>query len=255
MNNFFDTHSHLNFSDFDDDRNEVIEKTLSAGGRMIIVGTCAKDSKVAVDIAGSRDAGVYASVGMHPTEKGEVFDTNYYRSLAKNNKVVAIGECGLDYFRDKGEEFKIGQRELFIKHIELALELDKPLIIHCREAHGDVFDILNRHRDPKLRGVIHFFSGDWPIAQKYFDLDFLISFAGVITFSRDYDGVIKKAPLDKILIETDSPFAAPVPCRGKRNEPIFVKEVAKKIAEIKNISNEEAMRTTCANAIRLFVRN
>ncbi|MEK9183917.1 MAG: TatD family hydrolase, partial [Patescibacteria group bacterium] len=188
-------------------------------------------------------------------ERGD-FDANYYRNLAKNHKVAAIGECGLDYFHKNNKE---KQKEIFKKQIELALELDKPLIIHCRQAHDDVLDILNSYRGSMLRGNIHFFSGDWEQAQKYFNLGFLISFTGVITFpplrragTGDYDEIIKKAPLEKIMVETDAPFVTPVPYRGQRNEPFYVKEVAQKLAEVKGLSYEEVAKATTDNAVKLF---
>ena len=257
MFKLFDAHSHINFPDFDKDREEVIKKALDDGVGMIIVGTDTDDSALAAKIASQCDIGVYASIGFHSLsiERGD-FDANYYRNLAKNHKVAAIGECGLDYFHKNNKE---KQKEIFKKQIELALELDKPLIIHCRQAHDDVLDTLKSYRSPTLRGDIHFFSGDWEQAQKYFNLGFLISFTGVITFpplrrasAATYDEIIKKAPLGKIMIETDAPFVAPVPYRGRRNEPLYVKEVAKRIAEIKGVSYEEIAKTTTQNAIKLF---
>lgn len=260
MFKLFDTHSHFNFPDFDNDRNNIIEKTLNEEVGMIIVGTCADDSARAIEIAGRYDSGVYASVGFHPANiRSDDFDASYYRELAKNPKVVAIGECGLDYFRQDNKE---KQKEIFKKQIELALELDKPLIVHCRDAHDDVLGILNSYRGLALRGDIHFFSGNWEQAQKSFDLGFLISFTGVITFpplrrtgAGDYDEIIKKAPLEKIMIETDAPFVAPAPYRGKRNEPLYVAEIAKKIAEIKGLSYEEVAKITTENAMKLFNLN
>lgn len=280
MNNFrfFDIHSHLSFPEFNDDREEVIKKALDEGGGMIIVGVSAEDSERVIKLASKYDRGVYASAGSHPDSKGE-FDYDYFLKLIKNGKsekgekVVAIGECGLDYFHGKGKEARQKQKEIFIKHIELALELDKPMMIHCREAHKEMLEILSAYASPKLRGNIHFFTGSWEQAQKYFDLGFLISFTGVITFPPQkninknceqtvnkniqpaaLNQLVKKAPLDKIMAETDAPFVAPVPYRGKRNEPLYVKEVIKKIAEIKNISYEEVAKATTENAKRLFLR-
>jgi TatD DNase family protein len=243
-----DIHSHLNFPDFDKDRDEVIERALEAGIWTINIGSNFENSKQAVEIAEKYD-GVFAGIGLHPDEK-ENFNIDYYRQLAKHPKVVTIGECGLDR---KTCNLNLETQEiLFKKQIELALELDKPLMIHCRDAHEEILDILNSFQTTKLQGNIHFFSGTWEQAQKYFDLGFTISFTGVITFTRDYDEVIRKAPLDKIMIETDAPFVAPVPFRGKRNEPLYVKEVAKKIAEIKNLSFEEVAKATTKTASTLF---
>jgi len=252
----FDIHSHLNFPDFDD-REHVIGEMRAEGIFSIVVGTDKDTSKLAIEIAESATAGenLFASVGLHPTDKeNEEFDMSFYRELASHPKVVAIGECGIDLFRrDKSDIER--QRNLFIKHIELAVERDKPLMVHCRDAHNEVLEILDSYYliyGDKLRGNIHFFSGDISIAQKYFNLGFSISFAGVVTFSRDYDEVIRSAPIDKIMIETDSPFVAPAPFRGKRNEPIYVKEVAKKIAEIRGISYEVVAKATTNNALRMF---
>ena len=273
----FDAHSHLNFPQFDRDREEVIKRMLDSGIRTIVVGTDKKTSEEAVKLA-ERYENIYASIGLHPTE-GEDFDYEYCRKLAKNPKVVAIGECGLDYYRTKGEKELNKQKDIFKKQIELAIESDKPLIVHIREAgppspdsagnvsqycadgrtpspsaHADVTDILSSCKCLKLRGDIHFFSGDWRQAQVYFDLGFLISFSGVVTFARCYDETIKKAPLDKIMIETDSPFAAPSPYRGKRNEPAYLKEIAAKIAEIREIACEEFVAAATQNALKLFLK-
>ena len=246
--NLVDIHCHLDFKDFNDDRDEVIKRALRENIWMINIGIDAKTSQKAIEIA-EKYEGVFASVGLHPDEK-ENFDMDYYRQLDKHPKVVAIGECGLD-LKSQKSNLK-SQINIFEKQIELALELDKPLMIHCRDAHEEILDILNSYRDSKLRGNIHFFSGNWEQAQKYFDLGFTISFTGVITFARDYDEVIKKSPLDKIMIETDAPFVAPVLFRGKRNEPLYVREVAKKIAEIRNEPYEKIAEITTANAQKLF---
>lgn len=253
MFKLFDVHSHINFPDFDKDREEVIKRSLEDGTGMIIVGTAADDSARAVKIASQHSGGVYASVGLHPTDKiEEGFNADYYRKLAKNPKAIAVGECGLDYFHQGNKE---KQKNIFKKQIELALELNKPLIVHCRDAHNDVIDTLNSYRNSVLRGDIHFFSGDWEQARKYFELGFLISFTGVITFTRDYDETIKNTPLEKIMVETDAPFVAPEPYRGKRNEPLYVAEVVKKIAEIKGVSYDEVAKATTSNAIKLFNLN
>lgn len=269
MFELFDAHSHVNFSDFDIDRNEVVKRAHDAKIGMVVVGTCANDSLKAVKIADKFSGDAYASIGLHPLdETGEDFDVSYYRKLAKNPKVVAIGECGLDYFRIKNQELRTRQKEIFKKHLELAVELNKPLIIHCREArpltpersnggrgHDDILDILKSYflnLRSKTNGVVHFFSGTKEQANDYFDLGFLISFTGVITFARDYDEIIRESPLKKIIAETDAPFVAPVPYRGGRNEPLYVKEVVKKIAEIKNIPYEETARITTENALKLF---
>lgn len=255
---FFDIHTHLNFPDFDKDRDEVIKRALDAGIWMINVGTDYESSKKAIDIAEKYNEGVYTSVGFHPNDnKKEIFDINKYFDLAKNHKVVSIGECGLDLFRQKKNDLE-RQKEIFIKQIEMSLELNKPLMIHCRDAHDDLINILTTYyslHSTRYNGNIHFFSGALEQAQKYFDLGFTISFAGVITFSRDYDEIIKKSALDKIMIETDAPFVAPAPHRGKRNESLYVQEVVKRMAEIRGLSYEEMAKITTENALRLFLRN
>lgn len=248
---YFDIHSHLNFPDFDDDREEVIKRTLDNGIWTIIVGTDFESSRKSIEIS-EKYEGLFVSVGLHPTDKGnEIFDIEKYRELAKHPKVMAIGECGIDIFRREKDDLA-RQKDIFKQQIELAIELDKPLMIHCRDAHGDVLEILNSYKCPKLRGDIHFFSGSLEQARKFLDLGFYLSFAGPITFARDYDEVIRNISLDRIMAETDCPFAAPIPYRGQRNEPLYVLEVAKKIAGIRGISEEEAAKVTTANALNLF---
>ncbi|MBU4223957.1 TatD family hydrolase [Patescibacteria group bacterium] len=254
---YFDIHSHLNFADFDKDREEVIKRMLAHGIWTIIVGVDFESSKKAVEIAGKYE-GMFASVGLHPTDAENLeiqFPSGNWisklRKLTQHPKVMAIGECGIDIFR-REKDYLARQKDILKQQIELAIELDKPLMIHCRDAHKDVLEILNLHKCQKLRGDIHFFSGSLEQAEKYFELGFLISFTGVITFARDYDEIIRNAPLDKIMIETDAPFVAPITYRGQRNEPSYVIEVAKKIAEIKGISEEEAAKVTTANALNLF---
>ncbi|MDP3014885.1 MAG: TatD family hydrolase [bacterium] len=252
----FDIHSHLNFRDFDKDREDVIRRMQENGIWTICVGADKKTSQECVELA-EKYENIFASVGLHPTDSDEKFSVDYYRELAKHQKVMAIGECGLDYYRIKNKELRIKQKDLFKQHIELALELNKPLMIHCRDAHNEVLEILNSYSHcyshSHLRGNIHFFSGAWEQAQKYFDLGFSISFAGPITFTNQYDEIIKNAPIDKIMIETDSPFAAPAPYRGKRNEPAYVVEIAKKLAEIKNSSLEKIIEQTTRNAKEVFI--
>lgn len=257
----FDIHSHLNFRDFNKDREEVIKRMQENGIWTICVGADKKTSQECVDLA-EKYENIFASVGLHPTDGDENFSVDFYRELAKHPKVVAIGECGLDYYRNqaskkfKVESYKEIQKEVFKKHIELALELNRPLMIHCRQAHDDLIKILTTFyslRSTSCNGNIHFFSGAWEQAREYFSLGFSISFAGPITFTNQYDETIKNAPLDKIMIETDSPFAAPTPYRGKRNEPAYVIEIAKKLTEIKNLSLEKIIEQTTRNAKEVFI--
>jgi TatD DNase family protein len=264
-----DTHAHLNFRAFKDDGDEIIKKTLEGGAYIINVGAAFETSKKAVEIAEKYSEGVFAAIGLHPIHIGdEEFSYEKYKELAENKKVVAIGETGLDYHRIMNNESGIieKQKEIFKKQIELAIELNKPLIIHCREAfkenkiikdsaHDNILKILNSHfkiHNSKLHGVIHSFSGNVSQAREYRKLGFKIAFNGIITFARDYDGVVLDTPLEDILIETDCPYLTPIPYRGQRNEPLYVIEVAKKLAEIKKIDLGEVVKQTTENAKEVF---
>ncbi|MEK7503154.1 MAG: TatD family hydrolase, partial [Patescibacteria group bacterium] len=268
---FFDVHTHTQDSPYESDRDLVIRRALDAGIGMVQVGTDFSMSQKAIELA-ERYENVYATVGLHPTDNTkEEFDYEAYKKLAlSSNKVVAVGECGLDYFRMKPFDDAQGkQKDIFIKQIELAKEIGKPLMIHCREAFPDLIEILKEnivttpHNPPPYEGggrggrlsssgVVHFFSGSVENAKTLLDMGFYFSFGGVITFTRDYDEQIKFISLDKILLETDAPYVAPVPYRGKRNEPLYVIEVAKKISEIKGATLEEVARETTKNALSVF---
>ena len=276
-NLLIDTHAHVNFIDFKSDSKEVIKRALDENIWIINVGAESKTSERAVKMAEEYKEGVYAAIGLHPSHlveqdveykeneeivkyksKPEEFDYDFYLNLAKNKKVVGIGECGLDYFRTSDESLKEKQKEVFIKHLKLAKEANKPIIIHCRNAHDDLLKILHLAVKPPS-GVMDFFTGTLEQAKKYIGLGFYISFSGVITFPPRkgeivgaYDEIIKNIPLEKILVETDCPFVAPVPHRGKRNEPAYVKYVAQKIAEIRGVSFEKVTEQTTKNAKRLF---
>lgn len=279
MPKYIDIHSHVNFTAFDADRDEVIKRALENDTWVINVGTQIDTSKKAIELASKYEEGVYAVIGLHPihtgasfhdakelgevgkefTSRGEIFDKNAYRELLKNPKVVGIGECGLDYYHCT-EESIAKQKEAFIAQIELANEFNKPLMLHIRNlpigrqvvqgSYFDTIDLLKAHA--KVKGDVHFFAGTWDEAKAFLDLGFTLSFTGVITFTNDYDEVIRNTPLDMIMTETDSPYVAPVPYRGKRNEPLYVKEVVKKIAEIKNLSETEVAEAIIRNAKRLF---
>ena len=269
-NLLIDTHTHVNFNDFKSDSKEVIKRALDENIWMINVGAEKKTSERAVKMAEEYKEGVYAAIGLHPSHlveqdveykeneeivkyksKPEEFDYGFYLNLAKNKKVVGIGECGLDYYRTSDESFKEKQKEVFIKHLELAKEANKPIIIHCRNAHDDLLKILHLAVKPPS-GVMHFFTGNLEQAKEYIELGFYISFSGVITFAKNYDELVKQIPLEKILIETDCPYVAPVPHRGKRNEPQYVKYVANKIAELRGMIFEEVVEQTTKNARELF---
>ena len=183
--------------------------------------------------------------------RGEEFDYEYYKKLAQDPKVVAIGECGLDYYR-LGEGTKEKQRSAFLKQINLAVEVKKPLMVHCRNAFSDLIAILQATSYNLQPGIVHFFTGSVDDARKLLDLGFYFSFGGVITFARDYDEAIKYIPLERILLETDAPYVAPVPYRGKRNEPTCIIEVAKKLAELKDVAVEDVQEETTKNSRMLF---
>jgi TatD DNase family protein len=285
MPKYIDIHSHLNLSQFDSDREDVVQKLKDENISTITVGADYKTSVLAVEL-GDKHENLYASVGLHPSDVLiEEFNYDQILNLAINKKVVAIGECGLDYFRSDDEEFKNKQKEIFNLHIKLALEVGKPLMIHARaskgtmDAYNDVLDILESYQkparnadriayarphdsfqcvgqaggdNPKLNANFHFFAGDINIAKRIVKNSFSISFDGPITFSNDYDEVIKEIGLESIMAETDSPFAAPMPYRGKRCEPQMVKEVIKRIAELKEMSIEETNNIILNNIKRVF---
>lgn len=249
-----DTHTHVNLEQFKDDGDAVIKKCLAQDTWLINVGTDAESSRRAIALAHMYPEGVYASVGLHPNDVSADFDFSILETLAQDEKVVGIGETGLDYYRITNQESRIMQREFFIKHIELAKKIHKPLIIHCREAHDDLFAVLNSYFKihNSVSGSMHFFTGTKEEAARYIELGFSISFSGVITFAKEYEELVKEIPLDKILVETDAPYAAPVPMRGKRNEPSFVEYTARKIAELKNLPFGEVADQTTQNARALF---
>lgn len=276
---YIDIHSHVNFKAFDADREELIESTVAAGTWMMNVGTQKDTSQFAVDLAHKFDTGVYAAIALHPihtsashhdeqelggegkafTSRGEIFDPEFYETLGRDPKVLAIGECGLDYYRITDHETRI-MEDTFRKHIEVALTLDKPLMLHIRSgsdksAYKDAAAILKSYfvnHGSRLRGDVHFFAGSWEEARWFLDLGFTLSFTGVITFTHDYDEVVKNIPLDMILSETDCPYVTPVPHRGKRNEPMYVEEVVKKIADIRGEDQEKVRLQILANAKRVF---
>jgi len=260
---YIDIHSHLGFKDYDQDLKEVVKRMESSGISTITIGMDLESSREAVRIA-NENKNIFACIGVHPADKKDfVFNESDFVELVKNPKVVAIGECGLDYFRITGdiEAEKTRQKKEFIKQVEFAIKYNKALMLHVRdgimsgEAYQDAFDILNSKfniLNSKPKGNMHFFAGSLNIAKKFIDLGFTISFTGVITFAKQYDEVLKNIPLDKIHAETDSPYVAPVPYRGKRNEPTYVIEVVKKIAEIRGEDFEKVRIQLLENAIRVF---
>jgi TatD DNase family protein len=254
-----DTHSHFNLSQFDADRAEAIARMEDAGVGTICVGIDQETSAKAVEYAATHEH-IWACVGQHPTEWWQEYDIDAFIALAREGRVVAIGECGLDYYRAREREHISEQKVLFEKQIALAKECDLPLMLHIRPEEGtmaaydDALDMLEAWKAdwPTMRGTAHFFAGDKRVADRFLALGFHISFSGVITFAPEYQELVAHVPLDRILPETDAPFAAPAPYRGKRNEPAYVTEVVKKIAEIKGISPEEARTALFHNTTTLF---
>ncbi len=249
---FFDAHCHPQLSQFDADREAMFTRMQEKGVGGIVVGTDLKESEAGLTLAQQHDF-LWAAVGLHPNDnKEEVFDVEKYEALARDPKVVAIGECGLDYFRSGGTaEEKAAQKERFEVQVALAERVGKPLIIHCRNAHDDMLQILSEKK-VSVPVIIHFFTGSGELAQQYLNLGCYLSFPGPITYTDMYDESIRVAPMDRILSETDSPFAAPVPYRGKRNEPVYVEHVVVKIAAIKNLAVDDVAAHILLNSQRVF---
>lgn len=281
---YIDVHTHVNIAAFADDWREVIDRAHEAGVAMINVGTQIDTAKKAVEMAREYHTGVYACVGLHPvhtsksyhdekelgkehadgkgfTSRGEAFDADAYRALAEDEKTVALGECGLDYYRLDPDTIE-KQRAAFIAQIELANEIGKPLMLHVRphaderndvtlpRAYKDAFDIIKQYAT--VRGNVHFFAGTVEEAKRFWDIGYSTSFTGVITFTHDYDEQVQAAPKDLIHAETDAPYVTPVPHRGKRNEPLYVIEVIKKQAELRGVAFEDWAAQLCENARQLF---
>ena len=255
MPKYFDIHSHLNSPDYDADREEVITRLRETNTHTIVIGTDLESSIKAVELADKHEE-IYACIGQHPVDRREErFDKQKYEELIKHPKVVAIGECGLDFYHARKEEDYERQKKLFLDQIEFAMEHNKPLMIHARNAYEEILEILGplkKEYGDKLRGNVHFFAGNLATAQRFVAIGFTLSFTGVITFVRDYDEVVRGIPLDKIMSETDAPYVTPVPYRGKRNEPTFVREIVKKIAEIRG-EDEEAVRGTLVNNAQTMI--
>ena len=249
---YIDTHAHLNFKAFNNDWQEVIERAKEAGVSIINVGSNLKTSQKAIEIAKNYKKGVYAAIGLHPIHvKDEDFDENKFLEFAKDPKVVAIGETGLDYYA--GRKNIEQQKEIFYKLIRIAGQVNKPIIVHNRDAGEDVMSVLLSLRNPP-KGVMHCFAENWQYAKLILDLGMLISFTGLITFTKNTETlrVVKDVPLERLMIETDSPFMTPEKYRPARNEPAYVIEIAKKMAEIKKIPLEKVAKQTTENAKKLF---
>jgi len=277
--NLFDAHTHIQFSAYDEDRDEVMKRAIDAGVKMVLVGTQRDTSTAGVALAEKHVGHAWAAVGLHPihteksyhdvqelgggeaaqafTSRGEEFDFDYYKELAQKDSVVAIGECGLDYYR-LSEEGKERQIAVFKSQIQLAEEVGKALMIHCRPSKGtdnayeDLLSIVSSFK-LSVPLIIHFYVGSLEMTKKLLNAGRVyFTFGGVITFAKDYEEIIKYIPLEHILLETDAPYVSPVPYRGKRNEPAYIIETAKKLAEIKEIAYDTVVQTIEASAKKAF---
>lgn len=249
---YFDTHAHYDDEAFDDDRYELIPALFDEGVELIVnPGVDLETSKTAMSFADKYEK-VYFAAGWHPEEWESATDEAFeeMRQIAKHEKCVAIGEIGLDYYWDNTH--KAEQKALFRRQIELALELDKPIIVHDREAHEDTVKILFDY--PALRGVVHCYSGSAEMAKELLKRGWYLGFDGPITYKNARKNIeaLEICPLDRFVIETDSPYLSPVPMRGKRNNSGNLKYIVDKIAEVKGISHEEAARLSIENGKRLY---
>ncbi len=259
---YFDAHCHIQFPMFDEDREALALRMEQEAFGGVVVGVDRTSSEQAVALAETHPH-LWAAVGLHPnyTEK-QAFEVDAFKLLAMHEKVVAIGECGLDNFRPENpHETRATQRAVFEQHIRLAIEVDKPLMIHARptkgtqDAYQDLIEILTSYKKEhgeRLRGDIHFFVGGVEEARALIDLDFTLSFTAVLTFTHDYDDVVRFAPITHLLSETDAPYVAPVSRRGQRNDPFSVRDVVQAMAAIRGEDEELVRQTVLSNAKRLF---
>ncbi|MEK7603876.1 MAG: TatD family hydrolase [Patescibacteria group bacterium] len=258
MSNIFDTHCHPQFPQYDKDREEIIRRASDEEVSIICVGTDLKTSEEGITLA-QKYKNMWATIGIHPNNLDEFNGIGDYEKLLKQDKVIAIGEVGLDYYRTSEIEKQKIQKEVFEQFINLAIKHKKPMVLHFRDsskgsagrAHKDALEILPKD----IAGVSHSFTGNLTEAKEYVNRGMYLGFNGIITFARQYDEVVKYAPLENILLETDAPYLTPEPYRGQRNEPLYVIEVAKKVAELKNISIDEVIIKTTQNVINLFKIN
>jgi TatD DNase family protein len=260
---FVDSHAHLEMEQFDADREQVIARAHDAGiGSIVAIGSGTGPGSLDCGIQlAEKYEFIYATIGIHPHEAKLATDADFEEmaQLAKRPKVIAWGEIGLDYFYDHSP--RAVQQQVFVKQLQLAQAAKLPVVIHCRpsdnseDAWEDCLSLLTEHLAPSgLGGVLHCFTGTWAHAQRALDMEFMISFAGNVTFpkAQQIRDAAKQVPLDRMFIETDSPFLAPVPHRGKRNEPVFVKEVARQLGELRGLSTEEIGLQTTNNFCRFF---
>lgn len=249
-----DSHAHLDMRDYDQDREEVIGRALQGGlSRIITIGIDFNSSVAALKLA-KKYAQIFSTVGFHPHDAKHATPRKLQElaRLSAEPKVVAWGEMGLDFFhRHSAPQTQV---EIFELQLDLALDCDKPSIIHSRDANEEVLAVLKKHKKPNLRGVIHCFSGDYDLAMRFIALGFYISFPGVVTFPKATQArdAAARLPLEKLLVETDAPFLAPIPFRGKRNEPLYVTHTAQKIAELRQMSYEDFCLQTAENTKSIF---
>jgi TatD DNase family protein len=268
MSIIFDSHCHPQFPQYDADREEMLARAKNAGVAMVCVGTDLEASKQGIELARTHE-NIWATIGLHPNAVSEHFDTPVYQSMLQEPKVVAVGEIGLDYYRTPEPEKQERQKEVFKQFLDLAIQYDKPVVLHARDAakgstgrvFKDLFEILNSYfliHNSKLRGVVHSCTASLEEVKELLNLGFYFGFNGIITFARQYDEVVRFAPLDRILIETDAPYLTPLSRRSSseggrtRNEPAYVIEVAKKLAELKNEPLEKVIESTTENCKKLF---
>jgi TatD DNase family protein len=251
-----DSHAHIQGKEYAGEIDAVIARARQAGVETVIAVGGAGDMSSNTEAVALADAfpGVYATVGMHPHDAKDVGadELKKLKQLAAHPKVVAVGETGLDYYYDHSP--REVQRRVFAEFIRLSRQTELPIVVHERDAAADVFELLRREGEGKLRGVIHCFTGDYAAACHYLDLGFYLSFTGIITF-KNADAlreVVRKVPLERLFVETDSPYLTPVPYRGRRNEPAYVRYVAETVGKIKETSLEEVARVTTENVRRLF---
>lgn len=248
-----DSHCHINFPDFEGRIPDILQNAADNQiNHLLCIATSWENREDVLTLARDYEA-ISASVGIHPTtEGGHEATVEELLSAADDPLVVAIGETGLDYFRSTGD--LQWQHERFHRHIAVARQCGKPLIIHTRAAAEDTMETLRQHKAAEAGGVMHCFAEDWNIAQQALDIGFYISFSGIVTFksAKSVQEVALKAPLDRIMVETDAPYLAPVPHRGKTNEPAFVRHTAEYVAELRGISLAELAVATTANFYRLF---
>ena len=249
-----DSHAHLDMKDFDKDRKQVIERATQGGvGQIITIGIDLASSLKALELADQYDF-IFSTVGYHPHNADEVNleELKELEGWVSEPNIVAWGEIGLDYYRRYSTPEK--QLEVFKLQLEMADQYGLPVIIHDREAHQEVFEILNKKGKKKDQGVIHCFSGDYDLAMAFIEMGYYISIPGTVTYKKalQVQEVAAKIPMEYLLIETDAPFLSPVPVRGKRNEPLYVTHTAQKIAQLRGMDFGEVARQTSENARRLF---